>query len=61
MNLSEATYTVFDFETTGLFAGSGDAICEIGAMRREPDGKESVFEELVDPLRPVSPGAYRVN
>lgn len=61
MKLSEATYTTFDLETTGLFAASGDAICEIGALRHDPIGNEAIFEQLVDPQRPISPGAYKMN
>jgi len=61
MNLSETVFTTFDFETTGLFAGYGDQICEIGALRREFDGPEKKFEQLVDPMRPISAGAYNIN
>ena len=60
MNLTHATYTTFDFETTGLFAG-GDQICEIGALRCGPDDKERRYEQLVDPLRQISEGAYNMN
>jgi DNA polymerase III subunit epsilon len=61
MKLKDATYTVFDFETTGLFAGSGDEICEIGALKTGFDGKEERFEQLIDPQRPISQGAYALN
>ncbi|MFA6637026.1 MAG: exonuclease domain-containing protein [Candidatus Omnitrophota bacterium] len=61
MKFQDASYTVFDFETTGLFAGSGDAICEIGALKAGFDGNEQRFEELIDPRRPISQGAYNLN
>lgn len=62
MRLSEAHFTVFDFETTGLYPYSGDRICEIGAMRVCPDRKRPAkFHQMVDPERPVSRGAYAVN
>ena len=50
--LTEATYVVFDLETTGLSPGSS-AICEIGAVRVR--GLELVdrFETLVNPRRPL--------
>jgi DNA polymerase III epsilon subunit family exonuclease len=61
MKIKDAIYTVFDFETTGLFAGSGDEICEIGALKTGFDGKEERFEQLIDPRRPISQGAYALN
>lgn len=62
MNLRETEYTVFDFETTGLYPFAGDRICEIGAIRVGTDGRvRDTFHSLVDPRRPVSSGAFRVN
>jgi len=61
MKLNKATYTVFDVETTGLYPYSGDKICEIGAIRIDPDGIRKTFQALVDPGRPISSGAFRVN
>jgi len=61
MKLDEATYTVFDVETTGLFPYHGDKICEIGAVKVKPNGERETFERLVDPKRPISPGAFAVN
>ncbi|MDP8299296.1 MAG: exonuclease domain-containing protein [Candidatus Tantalella remota] len=60
MKLTQGTYTIFDFETTGLFAGV-DKICEIGALRCDPDGEGKKFEQLVDPMRPLSERAYELN
>lgn len=62
MKLDEASFTVFDFETTGLYPYSGDRICEIGALRIGPGGVASgEFHRLVDPEVPISPGARAVN
>lgn len=62
MLIEDADFTVFDFETTGLYPYNGDRICEIGALRfgirsRKPHS----FHRLVDPQRRISPGAFRVN
>jgi DNA polymerase III epsilon subunit-like protein len=62
MNLTTAIHTTFDFETTGLFAwGRGGQICEIGALRFGPDGAVKKYEQMVDPLRPISAKAYEMN
>lgn len=61
MRFDEAVFTVVDVETTGLFPYSGDKICEIGALRVEPDGSTSRFETLVDPEKDISPEAFSVN
>jgi DNA polymerase III epsilon subunit family exonuclease len=62
MKLENASYSIFDVETTGLYPYSGDKICEIGAVRMT-DGKRTVkkFHALIDPERPISPGASAVN
>ena len=62
MLIEDADFTVFDFETTGLYPYNGDRICEIGALRfgirsRKPHS----FHRLIDPRRRISPGAFRVN
>ena len=66
--VEDATYVVFDLETTGLSPGSA-AICEIGAVRVRGLELESRFETLVNPRRPlpapiaaltgIDPGALR--
>jgi len=62
MKLEEAIFTVFDFETTGLYPYSGDRICEIGAIRAKA-GRKTIekFHKVVDPKRPISAGAFYVN
>jgi DNA polymerase III epsilon subunit family exonuclease len=59
--LGEVTFTVLDVETTGLSAHLGDRVCELALLRCR-DGRELArFESLVDPGRPISPGARAVN
>jgi DNA polymerase III epsilon subunit family exonuclease len=54
-------FVAFDLETTGLSAQS-DRIVEIGAVRFLPDGEElGRYQRLVNPGRPMSPGAYSVH
>jgi DNA polymerase III subunit epsilon len=53
--LDRLSFTVFDTETTGLFAAQGDEIISIGALRivnRRLLRQES-YEQLVDPRRTV--------
>ncbi len=59
--LTEVPLTFVDVETTGLSPGSGDRVCEIALIRCEPNVPERTFVSLIDPQRPVSPGAFRVN
>jgi len=59
--LLEAPLAFFDVETTGLSSRRGDRVCEIAVLRRDPGGKEEIFETLIDPGRPLSLSAFRVN
>lgn len=53
-------FIAFDLETTGTVAGA-DQIVEIGAVRFVNGEAEAVFATLIDPLRPIPPGASAVN
>jgi len=59
--IDEAEFLVVDVETTGLSPESGDRVCEIGAVRLRGGAVVDTFGSLVDPRRPVSPGAFAVN
>lgn len=47
------TFVVFDFETTGFNAGSGDTIIEIGAVKIKEGKIIDKFSQLIDPKRPL--------
>ncbi|MFP5518430.1 MAG: PolC-type DNA polymerase III [Bdellovibrionia bacterium] len=53
-------FIAFDLETTGTVPGV-DQIVEIGAVRFVDGQPAEVFSTLVDPLRPIPPGASAVN
>jgi DNA polymerase-3 subunit epsilon len=61
--LADLHYTVFDTETTGLEPSAGDEIISIGAVRIVNTRllKLEVFEQLVDPKRPVGRAASRIH
>jgi DNA polymerase III subunit epsilon len=59
--LDETTFVIFDVETTGLSPTYGHRICEVGCLRVRNGTELDRFESLVDPRRPISPGAFRVN
>ncbi len=53
-------FIAFDLETTGTVPGV-DAIVEIGAVRFIDGQVDSLFCTLIDPRKPIPPGATRVN
>jgi len=59
--LSSHTFAYLDVETTGLSPWFGDRICEIAVVRCEGDTVIESFDSLLNPERPISPGAARVN
>src|SRR5918996_3600632 len=59
--LTSHTFAYLDVETTGLSPWFGDRICEIAVVRCEGDIVIDSFDSLLNPERPISPGAARVN
>ena len=59
--LASRTLAFLDVETTGLSPWFGDRICEIAILRTEGDAILDTFDTLVNPERPLSPGAACVN
>ncbi len=59
--LDDTPFAVFDVETTGLNPAYGHRVCEIACLRLQAGLEVGRMEALVDPGRPISPGAYRVN
>ncbi|MGD8793640.1 MAG: 3'-5' exonuclease, partial [Anaerolineae bacterium] len=59
--LAETTFAVLDVETTGLSPAYGHRVCEVACLRVRDGVEQTRFEALVDPGRPISAGAYRVN
>jgi DNA polymerase III subunit epsilon len=58
---STREFIALDLETTGLSAAA-DRIVEIAAVRFRENGEAvGLFQSLVNPQRPVSPGAYAVH
>lgn len=53
-------FIAFDVETTGTVPGV-DSIIEIGAVRFVDGVVDAVFSTLIDPKRPIPPGASQVN
>lgn len=53
-------FIAFDVETTGTVPGV-DSIIEIGAVRFVDGAVDAVFSTLIDPKRPIPPGASQVN
>jgi len=59
--LAEIPFVATDVETTGLEAAGGDRICEIALLRFLRGTVIDSLVSLVNPLRPISPGASSVN
>jgi DNA polymerase-3 subunit epsilon len=59
--LDDTPFAVFDVETTGLSPAYGHRICEVACLRVRDGVELDRFESLVDPERPISAGAFRVN
>lgn len=61
VEMDQVDFLVVDVETTGLSAGTGDRICEVGAVKLRGGAIIDSFGSLINPERPISPGAYAVN
>jgi DNA polymerase III epsilon subunit family exonuclease len=59
--IEDVEFTIFDTETTGLDPESGDRIVEVAAIRVKGGKKIDSFETLVNPKRPISEAAFKVN
>jgi len=60
-NIEEIEFTIFDTETTGLYPLEGDRVVELAGLRIKGEERLAVFDELINPKRAVSPGAFAVN
>jgi DNA polymerase-3 subunit epsilon len=60
-SLDSQIFAVVDVETTGLSPAYGDRVCEVGIVRAMGDEVLDTYQTLVNPQRPISPGASRVN
>lgn len=59
--LDKIDFVILDLETTGLKPEFRDRVVEFGAVKLR-DGKIiDQFTTLINPKRPISPGAYQVN
>ncbi len=60
-DLSNARFAFLDLETTGLSPWFGDRICEVGIVLTEGRRIKGTYQTLINPGRPLSPGAASVN
>ena len=60
-NIEDFDWIVFDLETTGLDAVTGDSICEIGALKIKNRKIIDKFHSLVNPKRSIPIQAYNIH
>src|SRR5512134_59596 len=60
-DISNARFAFLDLETTGLSPWFGDRICEVGIVISEGRRIKDQYQQLVNPERPLSPGAASTN
>ena len=60
-NILELPFVAVDVETTGLSAAEGHRVCEVALLRFLRGAVIDSFVSLVNPLRPIDPGAGAVN
>jgi DNA polymerase-3 subunit epsilon len=61
LSLDEIPLAFVDVETTGLRPAWGDRVVEIAVLRTLCGDVEAQYSQLVNPQRPMSPGAFAVN
>ncbi len=59
--ISDGPYIAVDVETTGIEPADGHRICEIALLKFLRGDVIDSLVSLVNPLRPVSPGAFAIN
>ncbi len=59
--IDEATLAFLDVETTGLDPDHGHRVCEIAVQQCRGETVIGELQQLVNPGRPMSPGAFAVN
>lgn len=60
-DIDEIPFVILDLETTGLNAKLKDRIIEIGAIKMLNGKVIDELNSLINPLRPIALGAYKVN
>jgi DNA polymerase-3 subunit epsilon len=60
-SIDEFDLVFFDVETTGLNPSTGDAVCEIGAVKVRNNKVTGQFQTLVNPNRPMPQEAFLVH
>lgn len=58
---TDLEFVVVDVETTGLSPAFGDRVCELAIVHTQGNQERSTFTTLINPGRPISPGAAAVN
>jgi DNA polymerase-3 subunit epsilon len=60
-DLSNCPFSFLDLETTGLSPWFGDRICEVAIVSTEGKRIRETYQILINPERPLSPGAASTN
>jgi len=60
-DISSARFAFLDLETTGLSPWFGDRVCEVGIVLTVGKRIKEQYQQLVNPERPLSPGAASTN
>ncbi|MFI5382244.1 MAG: exonuclease domain-containing protein [Tepidisphaerales bacterium] len=58
--LRDIPLAVVDTETTGASAAFCDRVCEVGIVRVEGGREVDRYQALINPMRPISPGASAI-